>query len=186
MIEVAKQPNLTAYGPPKCIRYMVNSTPEFIEVIYAVNGIIGTLTDPKEVELIHRASKFSTIPLPHSQSKFIACFEIPGDLLGASSARRPLLLDFSERSNEARSVPIVRKPPQVLLSHPVRTLYDINFALYLFEASLAPTIPASQWFRVKRSISISIANSETPDGPIQMLIAAEANPALPIGNTNPQ
>ena len=182
MIEVAKQPNAAAYGPPKCIRYMVNSTPEFLEVIHAVNGIIGTLSDPKEVERIHKASKFSVISLPHSQSKFIACFEIPANLLGASSSRRPLLLDFSEHSHKLSADQIVRKPPQVFLNFPVRCLYDINFALYLFEAALAPTIPTSQWFRVKRSISIIVSNGESPDSPLQMVIAAEANPALPIGN----
>ncbi len=183
MTQIIDQKNVTPFGVLKCIRYMVNSTPEFIEVLHTVNGIIGTLSNVRDVESIQQVAAFSFIPLPHSQSKFIACFEIPGDLLGAHAARRPLLLDFNEYDPKNRPEPrIVRKSPQILFCFRVKTLFDINFGLYLFESTLAPTIPQSQWLRVRRSMSIMVSAAEKTDSATQLIIAAEANPALPIGS----
>lgn len=182
MTQTLNQAAVTPFGILKTIRYMVNSTPEFLEVIHTVNGIIGAASRSEDVELIQQLATFSVIPLPHSQTKFIACFEIPGDLLGQNSSRRAILLDYSEYTKKAHLPQIISKPPSVLFIYNVKTLFDINFSLYQFEATLAPTIPQSQWMRVKRSTSIMVSPSEAAVSPLRMVVAAEANPALPIAS----
>ncbi len=180
MTQVLSQAAITPFGVLKPIRYMVNSTPEFLEVIHTVNGIIGTVSRPEDVEMIQQLATFSTIALPHSQTKFIACFEVPSDLLGHTSSRRALLLNFSEYENKEHLPHIIKKPPHILFGFNVRTLFDINFSLYQFEATLAPTIPQSQWMRVRRSTTIMVSAAESAGAPLRMIISAEANPALPI------
>ena len=180
MTQVLSQAAVTPFGVLKTIRYMVNSTPEFLEVIHTVNGIVGTANRPEDVELIQQLAVFSVIPLPHSQSKFIACFEIPSDLLGHNSSRKAVQLDYSEYANKGHLPQIINKQPNVLFIYNVKTLFDINFSLYQFEATLAPTIPQSQWMRVRLSSSIMVSPSEVVGTPLRMLIAAEANPAFPM------
>ncbi len=171
------------YGLPKCVRYMVNSTLEFLEVLHTVNSIIGSVVDRSEIEAIQRSANFSIIPLPHSQTKFIACLELPLGLLGATGARRPLQLDFSEFDEPNAKVPIMRNPPMVIATYEVRTLFDVNYAIHSFEASVAPYIPQAQWLRVKRSLAIAVTASESAGAPMLMVVSVEANPALPIAKT---
>lgn len=171
------------YGLPKCVRYMVNSTLDFLEVLYTVNSIVGSAVDRSEIEAIQRSAKFSIIPLPHSQSKFIACLELPLGLLGTTAARRPLHLDFSEYDEPNAKVVIVRNPPMILATYSVQTLFDVNYAIHHFEASVAPYIPQAQWLRVRRSLTIGVMESESGAAPIQMTVSVEANPALPIAKT---
>lgn len=180
MTQVLNQAAVTPFGVLKTIRYMVNSTPEFLEVVHTVNGIVGGASRPEDVELIQQLATFSVISLPHSQSKFIACFEIPSDLLGHNSSRRAVQLDYSEYTNKGHLPQIINKQPNVMFIYNVKTLFDINFSLYQFEATLAPTIPQSQWMRVRRSTTIMVSPSESAGSPLRMVIAAEANPALPI------
>lgn len=177
------QSAVTPFGVIRVIRYMVNSTPEFLEVIHTVNGIIGMVNRLEDVEMIQKHAKFSIITLPHSETKFIACFEVPGDLLGQSSSRKALLLNFSEYDDKDPTHQIVKKPPHVLFSYRVKTLFDINFALYRFEATLAPTIPQSQWARVRRSTSIMVNSDKGSEAASRMVIIAEANPALPLAQS---
>jgi hypothetical protein len=182
MTQLIDQRDVTPYGVLRCIRYLVNSTPEFIEVLHTVNGIIGTIHSTQDVEMIQQSALFSFIPLPHSQTKFIACFDVPSDLLGAMASRRPLYLDFTGYDQKKRPEPIiVRKNPQVLFCFSVKTLFDINFALYQFESTLAPAIPQAQWLRVRRSMSVMVSAGETTNNVTQLIIAADANPAMPLG-----
>ncbi len=180
-----KVPEVTPYGIVKTIRYMVNSTAEFLEVIYTVNQILGTVADKPMLEQLHKMARFEVIPLPHSQHKFIACFDVPGELLGLPMPRKPHLLDLTDAKSAANRVRIVNKPPQVLMQYRVSSLYDINCAMYDFEATLAPAIPSTQWLRVKRSIAVLIMPRQTPEATHCILISAEANPAAPINQAAP-
>lgn len=168
------------FGSSKCIRYMVNSTLEFLEVLHTVNAIIGAVQNRADVESIQRSSTFTVIPLPHSQSKFIACLEIPSELLGTSGIRRPLLLDYSEFDEPNKKAEIVRRFPTLLVTYPVKSLFDVNYAIYHFEASIAPLIPQAQWLRVRRSLAVAITGGEVPGVPLQMTVSVEATPALPV------
>ncbi len=180
-----KVPEVTPYGIVKTIRYMVNSTAEFLEVIYTVNQILGTVADKPMLEQLHKMARFEVIPLPHSQHKFIVCFDVPGELLGLPISRRPHLLDFTDGASAANRVRIVNKQPQVLMQYRVSSLYDINGAMYDFEATLAPAIPTTQWLRVKRSITVMIMPRPTAEATHCILISAVANPAAPIDQAAP-
>ncbi|MGB5107024.1 MAG: hypothetical protein WBP29_11145 [Candidatus Zixiibacteriota bacterium] len=175
-----EQASIEKYGAPRCIRYMVSSTLEFLEVLHTVNAIIGTLPDRREVESIQRAATFSIIPLPHSESKFIACLNLPVDLLGASSVRRPLLLDFSEYDEPNAKAPIVHKAGMLTITYCVKSLFEVNYAIHHFEANVAHLIPQSQWLRVRRSMGVTVSTHENAALPVQLTVSVEATPALPI------
>ncbi len=168
---------ITPYGILKTIRYMVNSTAEFLEVIFAVNHILGTVNDKSDLKHLSKSARFDVLPLPHSQSKFIACFDVPSELLGLPAPRKPATLDYGEALDPQKPTPLHRNPPRVFMSFSVDSLFDINLALYEFEAALAPSIPSAQWARVKRSIQVMFKPRQSKDALATMIVAAHANPA---------
>ncbi len=180
---------VTPYGILKTIRYMVNSTAEFLEVIYAVNHILGTVNDKSVLKSLAKSARFDVMPLPHSQSKFIACFSVPCDLLGLPAPRKPTTLDYGEALDPQKPTPLHRNAPRVLMQFSVNSLFDINLALYEFEATLAPSIPSAQWARVKRSIQIMFQPRQSKDIAATMIVSAEANlassPKAPITSQQP-
>jgi hypothetical protein len=182
-----EQTEVTPYGIQKIIRYMVTNTAEFMEVVYTVNQILGTVQDRHELESLQRSAHFEIISLPHSSDKFVVTFSVPTELLGESACRKTQHLNFGEYHDPKQLPQVIRKPPQLLFHFKVSNLFEINLSLYNFESALAPLIPSAQWQGVKRSVAILISQRPAPDQPLTMVIAAEANPAGPLpGDVRPE
>lgn len=159
-------------------RYLVNSTLEFVDVIKTVNQIVGHAESSAEVESLQKSTKFSAAPLPNFLSKFIATFDLPMELLGDARAKRIIFLDWSEYQLPVDQFRIVRKSPDIVFTTEVATLFDLNLAMYHFEATIASVLPRSQWARMKRSMRMQALPKADASAGTDLIIAVEANPAM--------
>lgn len=171
---------VTPYGIMKKIRYMVNSTPEFMEVLHGVNQMFNQLEDVEENKSLQQAARMDVIPLPHSESKFIVSFAVPSELLGAINGRRPPKLDFSDFYDAKDKPQIIKKPSKLLFCYDIDSLFDLNLAFYNFEATLAPAVPSTQWSRVRRSIEVVTRPRQSKDDKLKLIVVAEVNAAVEL------
>ncbi len=173
-------PQVTPYGIVKRIRYMVNSTPELMEILHGVNQMYNRLEDPEENRTLQQSCRIDIIPLPYSESKFIISFSVPSELLGAVSNRRTRKLDFADYCDSSEKAQIIKKPPKLLLCYDVDSLFDLNLAFYSFQAKLAPAVPTAQWSRVRRSIEVVARPRQSTGDKLKIIIIAEVIPAIEI------
>lgn len=177
---VLSEPIATHYGLVRRIRYLVSSTPEFLDIISTVNLILGRAETREDVELLQKSTTFVATPLPDFLSKFIASFDVPSELLGETRTAHSIRLEWSDYQQPKDKFKLVRRTPDVAFSCDVNSLFDINLALYHFEATLASAIPPAQWARIKRTIRIQATSKPGPVASNELLIAVEANPAKPL------
>ncbi len=166
---------VTGYGTRKTVRYMIESTSEFLEVLHTVDQILGRVTDRCTLESLQREAIFDIIPLPHSQDKFIAVFAVPSELLGQTSGKRPQHLEYANYPEHPPHPRVVQKPQQILCSFDVNTLFDINLSLSRFKDIVAPSVNAAQWLSMRRALSIIISPRPQPDRPLTMVVIADLN-----------
>ncbi len=165
--------DVTPFGIVKKIRYMVNSTPEFIEILHGVNQMFALVEDVEENKTLQQSCQIDVMPLPHSESKFIVSFLIPSDLLGVGSSRRQRKIDFAEFYDPKDKPQIVKKPPKMFFSYDIDSLFDLNLAFYNFQATLAPSVPTPQWSRVRRSIEIIARPRQSPEDRLKFVFIAQ-------------
>jgi len=185
-VQVTKKPSqsgtpradVTPYGIVKKIRYMVNSTPEFMEVLHGVNQMFGHVENIEDNKSLQQACLIDVIPLPHSDSKFIFSFMVPSDLLGAVRIQKAQKIDFAEFYDPKDKPQIIKKSPKMLFSYDVDSLFDLNLAFYNFQATLAPAVPTAQWSRIRRSIEVISRPRQNPTDKLKIIIITEVNAAI--------
>jgi hypothetical protein len=159
---------------------MVNSTPEFMEILHGVNQMFNQLEASEENRSLQQACEIDIIPLPHSESKFIVSFMVPCELLGGHGHSKFHKIDFADFHSTGSKPQIIRKPPKMLFCYEVDSLFDLNLALYDFQATLAPAVPAAQWSRTRRSVEVLAKPRENSDDKLKFVIIAEVTPAIEV------
>lgn len=76
----------------KRVNYLINSTPDFIEVLKTVNEIFARANTLEELLMWQQRSRFDVVPLQHSPSSYVAAFYVPVQLLQETDARRFTLI----------------------------------------------------------------------------------------------
>lgn len=158
---------------------MVNSASEFVETVHTLNGIIGSLSNRDEVEEVQKLSRFAVIPLPHSQSQFIACFQVPSDLLGEAAARRMLRLDYSHCNIASLDPKVVKRPPTTLYIYSVTNLFEVNVALNHFDNELTTQFDKTQKLRIRHTMSIMVKPGNQPTDPVFLALSVQM-PLVPV------
>jgi hypothetical protein len=155
---------VSRYGKTKKVRYLVNSVLDFREVATTINLMVGRLDDPTEVELIQRNVEFSSIPLPNTLSKFIACFGLPSALLGEARVTTSLRLDFKKfPAPEVKSAFNLDRH-QAVIAHPISSLFDLNLAMHDFDTRLAQLVTSSSRLDLKRSVRMRMSPLQNGEG----------------------
>ncbi|MCK4858852.1 MAG: hypothetical protein KAT58_12835, partial [candidate division Zixibacteria bacterium] len=73
---------LAKYGRLRRIRYLISSAVEFKETIASTSRVLGHAETVAEAVTLQKLAKFLVMPLSSSPENFVACFDIPTNLLG--------------------------------------------------------------------------------------------------------
>lgn len=144
------------YGKLRRIRYLISSAVEFRETVASTNRIIGHAQSLADSITLQKLAKLYVMPLSSSPSNFVACFDVPVNLLGERNGD-----DYERPNYAAEPIPnsdftFLHKESLTSCSYRAHTLWDVNVALTDFERRLKSIITDENRRQLRDSLLINV------------------------------
>jgi hypothetical protein len=133
---IATEELLARYGRLRRIRYLISSAVEFKETIASTSRVIGHAETVAEAVTLQKLAKFLVMPLSSSPENFVACFDIPTNLLGERNGSEYDRPDYLSSSITDSDFTFLHKESLTSCSYRANCLWEINVAHADFERRL--------------------------------------------------
>ncbi len=153
---IASEELLARYGRLRRIRYLISSAVEFKETIASTSRVIGHAETVVEAKALQKLARFLVLPLSSSPENFVACFDIPANLLGERNGSEYDRPDYLSSPIADSEFTFLHKESLTSCSYRASCLWEINVAHADFERRLKSILTEANRRALRDALVINI------------------------------